>query len=236
MDNRTEKIIKSKLENNKITPDKASWEKLTVLLDEGPLTTKVTPVKYYFMLKRAAVAAIVLIFLGYGGYHFFGNEKSESTFAESIKKENVSQKSLVLENNKDTKVKDEPIQNIKHEQITSSEKPKLSPKGSVEKRELVEVTDINSSTKVLSAIKPEIKITIDAQEILNQEINRFLVSSVSPKMTTALVEEVRKLDLAQIMDELNDQDPELESQFRKKVVKKLNTIYAQISERNIIKE
>lgn len=237
MDNRQDKIIKSKLENNKITPNPASWDKLNALLDAEEMVTEVTTPKKYFKLKRISVAAAILICFALAGYYFM-KENEKNNYVQNLKQEDRGNEVYVNQENKNS----EKVM-IYEKSITSI--PQTAPKtvntspvfnAKPEKRETVEITDINSLASEVKVIKPDFKITIDARDILNQEVNRFLVSSVNPKMTSALVEEVRKLDLAQIMDELNEQDPELESQFRKKVVKKLNTIYAQISDRNIIKE
>ena len=238
MHHTTEQIIKSRLEHNQIPPQPQSWDKLIAILDHSEPKKIIKPDFSFLATSKTAAAAVVLIIFATLGAHLFENKKDEVIVSDQQIKRSVHTKPS--ENREG--------QNQKSIASTGSYMPSRVAPDSGKKeikallenilasRENIDFVELPTVASQTLLVQKDQKIVIDATDILNQEVNRLLVNSVNPAMNTVLLEEVRKLDLAQLIEELDHQNQELEPQFRKKVVKTLNSIYAQISERNLSKE
>jgi hypothetical protein len=191
-----------------------------------------TAVKYRWLNIRNIAAVFALGVIAVSLIYMNTNHESNNTIVSEKKSEVKQHEDAIL------------VQ----KNIASEVNQPLKPTIKIEKannHKVIAVTHLREEIAVLDLGKKEIKVEvsipnfdpkIDAQNIINEEINRLLVNSINPKINSALISEVRKLDLALLIEELNQNQVELESQFRKKVVNTLNSIYAQLSEKNIIKE
>jgi hypothetical protein len=230
MDKKFENIIKSKLQDRKITPSPNSWEKLEGLLDSENESQKA--VKYRWLSIRNIAAVFALGVIAVSLIYMNTNHESNNAIVFEKKLEVKQYEDAIL------------IQKNLAPELNQPQKPTIK----IEKANNHKVIAVNQPREEIAVLdlgKKEIKVEvsipnfdpkIDAQNIINEEINRLLVNSINPKINSALISEVRKLDLALLIEELNQNQVELESQFRKKVVNTLNSIYAQLSEKNIIKE
>jgi hypothetical protein len=244
MDYKVEDKIKARLENRSIAPKSKSWDELEALLDD---TVKEKNPKVFWITIRK-VAAVLVVVLLYVTLLYVYSDKDASTI-QVVAKDQLPIDDLTREfpNGKKVEQSDVKLSEniIGHKEVkqeitavpTKQKTVENPPKELIDaNREKVEISELNPPEKKSSTIVSNFKPKIDAQDIVNEEINRLLVNSVNPKLTSSIIMEVQKLDLAQILDEIDLNDPEKEATFRKKVVRKINTIYAQLSEKNIRKE
>jgi hypothetical protein len=230
MDKKFENIIKSKLQDRKITPSLNSWEKLEDLLDSE--NESQNTVKYTWLSIRNIAAVFALGVIAVSLIYIYTNHESTNAFV-SEQNSDLKQYEDVIIVQKDI---DQPLNQSKNPTIRIEKPNNNKVTVMTQPREEIAVLDLGKKEIKVEVSIPNFDPKIDAQNIINEEINRLLVNSVNPKINSALISEVRKLDLALLIEELNQNQVELESQFRKKVVNTLNSIYAQLSEKNIIKE
>ncbi|HMP28734.1 MAG TPA: hypothetical protein PKD85_03990, partial [Saprospiraceae bacterium] len=209
------------------TPSTQSWGKLEGLLEQQE------PPKVINISYRRWAAVVMIFLVALAGVVYFMPAKEEAAamvVAPNLLINEVDVVATTLsENQKEipvvsTSIRPNVNQSISHRQNAETSREEVNIATLPQK-------DIPIYKGAISTIP-----TIDAQSIVNEEINKILVNSVNPKINSELIVEVKKLDLALLLEEMNQDSQEQESQFRKKVVKKLQTIYAQISDRNIIKE
>lgn len=231
MDNNFENNIKTRLDQRRISPSNNSWDKLKTLINDGNIKDKPTKIVWLNYKKVAVVVSAILIAISI--LYFYLEPQS------TVNNLDLSNSTLIKEpdkkNTKDQERK-EIVDKDQHNIILTPKSNNTSENISHPPRESVAVLELEQRETKIAIEIPSFDPKIDVQSIINEEINRLLVNSVNPKINSALISEIQKLDLAQLIEEMNQGDKEIESRFRKNVVNKINSIYAQLSEKIYIKE
>ncbi len=245
MDHKIEDTIKARLENRSIPPKPKSWDALEGMLEDN---VKEKNPKFFWLAIRKVAAVLVVVLLCVTIIYQYSDKdgstiqvvatdqlpKDDDAIRELSDGKKIDQSEVKLTENIEEKEEDKQEITALPTKQTTLEKPsndQINPN-----REKIEIPDLNTPEKNVSTVVSNFQPKIDAQDIVNEEINRLLVNSINPKLTSSIIMEVQRLDLAQILDEIDLNDPEKEATFRKKVVRKINSIYAQLSEKNIRKE